>query len=567
MRNDYRFSELIYEATDFEAVRNEMEAVTKQVETASSLDEVLSAIERYDKIEEKVRFAGTLCYIRMSQDSLNPEYAKAVDYEFSGSAQLPDAEFSKALLGCKFLPDLEKRFGKEYRLRIEKNFRLKRAGLELIAKEGQLVNEYQRKNAAMRFTFQGKEYSAGEMRKFAESLDREVRKDALQATLMAYQEKKDEYISFLKKILTVRDGIAKANGFSDYAAYMDMAYDRTGYGKEELDAFCTDVKETLVPLLQELSTKQAELLGLDSIKRYDQSLHFPDGNPVPVGGVEALTKAASAMYDSLSPELGDFFRGMISTESFDIAPSNAKVSGMGFQTSLNRNYYPFVFANTDGTASDVQVFTHEIGHAWQQYLTWGSQFPSLYDDMVHDAVEIPSRTMEMFTFPSGEVFFGEDAGKFRYGHFCTALTEIARFCEGHELEVWSLTHPDASFAELTTKARELEQAYWPGLDGGELEHFYQDGIDIFRKMTLYMFPCYGIGYSLSWICAMQFYKRFCENKEAALKEYNAFCSRGGSLSYPELLQTVGMQPPYQKGVLDELVAFAREELRKLESSI
>ena len=567
MRRDYRFSELVYNETDFDAVRAEMEAVTEKVRSASSVEEVLSAIEMYDKIEEKVRFAGTLCYIRMSQDSTDPAYADAVNYEFAGASQLPEAEYASALLGSRFLPDLEERFGKEYRHQIEKSFRLRRAGLDLIAQEGELVNEYQRKNATLRIPFRGKEYSQGEMRTFMESPDREIRKSALEATLIAFREKKEEYAAFLKKLLCVRDDIAKANGFKDYAAYMDVAYDRFDYGKKELEDFCADVKETLVPLLQELEEKQAKRLGLDSLTRYDTALCFPEGNPTPIGGTKELTEAAKEMYDAIYPELGTLFRDMVSTESFDIAASGKKVNGMGFQTSLNRNYCPFVFANSNGTASDVQVFTHEIGHAWQVYQTWKTGMPSLYDDMAHDAVEIPSRTMELFTFPAGEKFFGKEADRYRYEHFCTALTEIAHFCAEHELEVYALTHPNASFEELTVKTRELEQDYWPGIEGGDLEHYYQDGVDLFRKMTLYMFPCYGIGYSLSWICAMQFYERFCQDKEQAVEEYNAFCSRGGSLSYPSLLETVGMQPPYKKGVLENLVSFARVKLQELESKI
>ena len=567
MKKDYRFSELVYEPTDFDTVRKEMEAAAEAVKSASSVEEVLSAVEKYDKLTDQVGFAGTLCYIRMSQDSLEPKYAEAVNYEFAGSAQLPVAEFAKALLDSPYLPALEERYGSEYRLRVEKNFRLQRAGLDLIAEEGQMTSEYQRKNAAMRIRFRGEEYSDGEMRKFALSTDREVRKEALLATLEAYKEKKDEYVGFLKKILSLRDGIAKANGFSDYAAYMDVAYDRSGYGKEALEAFCAEVKEELVPLIREMHESQAKRLGLDALSRYDMDLRFPDGNAAPAGNAEELTEAAVKMYDSLSGELGEFFRAMVRTESFDIAPSKKKVSGMGFMTGLGKGYYPFVFANCNGTASDVQVFTHEIGHAWQHYLTGNAGMPALYDDMPHDAVEIPSRTMEMFTFPSGEVFFGKDADKYRFDHFSTALTEIAAFCESHELETWALTHPDAPFGELAAKALELSREYWPGIDGGDLDPYYEEGIQLLRRMTLYMFPCYGIGYALAWICAMQFFERFCRDKEEALREYDEFCSRGGSLSYPELLETVGMKPAYERGAVKELVVFAREKLAELEKCV
>ncbi len=162
---------------------------------------------------------------------------------------------------------------------------------------------------------------------------------------------------------------------------------------------------------------------------------------------------------------------------------------------------------------------------------------------------------------------GENADKYRYAHFCTALMEVVYFCESHEFETYTLSNKGISFDELTAKARELNNLYWLKLDGSELEHFYNEGIDVLKNMLLYMFPCYGIGYALSWICAMQFYERFCQNKEKTVKEYNEFCKLGGSLSYPELLKTIGMEPSYKKGTVEKFVNFARRELEKLEEMI
>lgn len=567
MNTDYRFSELLYTPTDFDAVRSAFNEVIRQIRDASSVDDVLAAIKEHDGILDKISYASALCYIRMSQHSLDEKLAEAVEYEFENAAQLPDAEFARALLESPFLPELEKRFGKEYRPRIEKDFRLKKAGLDLLAEEKQYMALYQQKKAALRVSFRGKTYSTGKMNAFLESPDRETRKEAKKAVLEAYLDKKNEFISFLQKTVKTRDALAKANGFSDFAAYMDVSYDRNGYGKKEIEAFCTEVKEQLVPLLTEIKRKKAEQLGLDKIMRYDAGLSFLDGNPVPRGGPEELTKAAITMYDSLSPELGTFFRNMVKTESLDVTLSNEKVSGMGFQTELNSNYLPFVFANCTGIASDVDTFTHEIGHAWQQVSTWKAGLPSLFSSMPQDACEIPSRTMEMFTYPFAEEFFGKDAAKFRYSHFCTALREIADFCESHELETFTLTHPDISFEALTAKALEIERSYNPDVDGGELEHFYQEGVSILQSMPLYMVPFYGIGYSLSWICAMQFYQRFCEDRENALATYNKLCSLDGSLSYPELLKAAGLKSPFEKGALEELVAFARKELARLEKEV
>ncbi|MBR0091491.1 MAG: hypothetical protein IJP92_07315, partial [Lachnospiraceae bacterium] len=494
MRNDYHFSDLVYQKTDYEEATATLSRLTQGVKEAKSADELFDLLKQHEDFAEQIGYMATLAYIHMSLDSSDQGFAEAAAYEMAGASQLPESVFARAVLDSPYFPEVTKKYGEEYRLRLEKSFRLQKEGLDLIGKEAQLTNEYQRLKAMIRIPFRGEEYSEGQLLPLRESTDRDTRRDATKALLTAYRDKKEEFTALLKELMTVRDGIAKANGFSDYGAYKNVSYDRNDYGDEEIERFCAQVKEHLVPLISGLHEAQRKRLGVDRLYRYDMILNFADGNAQPVGDVDSLTKASVEMYDRLNPALGDFFRGMIKTGSFEVAPSDKKVSGMGFQTDLKRDLYPFVFNNCNGTDSDVTVFTHEIGHAWQGYLTVEAHMPALYDRMVHDAMEIPSKTMELFTFSGAEGFFGKDADKFRYAHFCTMLEEIAHFCMSHELESFVLTHPDASFEEIAEQKRVLEQVYFPGLHGGDLEPFYEEGIDMLRDMVLFMFPRYVMSY-------------------------------------------------------------------------
>ena len=147
------------------------------------------------------------------------------------------------------------------------------------------------------------------------------------------------------------------------------------------------------------------------------------------------------------------------------------------------------------------------------------------------------------------------------------LEEIAAFCKEHETEGYILTHPDASFEEIVAYVRELEQAYFPGMNAGDLEELYAEGNDLFRDMVIYMFPRYVMSYALSTVCAMQFYELFQKDAAAAVAQYDALCRKGGSLSYPALMSAIGMKLPYEDGCIEALCRFAREELKRLEEKL
>ncbi len=362
-------------------------------------------------------------------------------------------------------------------------------------------------------------------------------------------------------MISLRCRIAEANGFDNYLEYANAIYERRGYGEAELTAFCEQVKTELVPLLCDLQEEQRKILGVDKLMSYDSGVRFADGNAVPAGDAAYLTEASKKMYDALSPNLGEFFRGMVETESLDVTASPNKVAGMGFCTGImKKDYYPYVFGNCNGTDTDVAVFTHEIGHAWQGQLSSPNTRTKLLEDMALDAVEIPSKTMELFTYPYAEGFFGKDADKFRQGHFRNALREIASYCSIHEFNTWIYTHPGAAFEELVSAQREIEKQYNPNLDYGELDAYNRQGADLMRNMAVYMFPRYVISYSLSEICAMELFARMQQEPQAAWESYEKLCASGGSRSYPETLAQAGLEPAYAPGSVRKVVEFARKYL-------
>ncbi len=562
MTEPYRFSELPYVPTDFTAAAARLKEYTEKIRAARSVEEVLAIDAECDAmIDDGAGYAATLTYIRSSLDCTDEFYAEAAQTEAMGLELLDQTPYLQALLDSPFLPELEEKFGPEYCPRLERQVRLRSAGLELLAKEQAMINQYQQKKAMIKVPFRGETHSEAEMYALFDSPDRQTRIDARKATFEAFLAQKDDLAPMLLELIDLRCQIAKANGFDSYLDYANVSYFRRGYGEAELTAFCEQVKTDLMPLLAQLREEQRRELGVDKLMVYDLSVRFRDGNAVPIGGTAGLTEASQKMYDSLSPEFGKFFRAMIESESFSVDPSPNKIAGMGFCTVLRRGLLPFVFGNCNGTDTDVSVFTHEIGHAWQGYRTGQQNYPDIFRDMALDAVEIPSKTMELFAYPYAEGFFGADAEKFRQGHFREALREIAAYCSLHELNTWIYTHPGASFDEIAAAGAEIEKLYEPRLDYGELEPYILRGGALLRNLAVYGLPRYVISYALSEMCAMDLFARRAKDPAAAWDAYEKLCASGGSRSYPETLRQAGLSPAYAPGSVKKVADFAREYLK------
>ena len=549
----YKFSDLQYKETDYQSLAKMILDLTekaKKADSPSSLEEVLKI---YDTEMGDVGYNYTLSYIHSSLDSSDSFWQEALQKESKGNAMLDTTPLLKAILENKYFSSLEEKYGPVLRDKLNKSISTGSKAQNERAEEGDLVSKYQREKAMVRINYKGKELSEGEVIPLFESPIREERIQSRKAVAKAFLEKKELFGSMLERLVSLRDTIAKENGFSNYLEYMDINYSRIGYGEKEMDAFVSEVKEYVVPVLSHIFEETRKRLGLEEMTVADISLMFVDGNAKPSGGADVLKEAAKKMYKALSPEMEAFFTGMLDSHSIDVDFSPNKVSGMGFCTDLKKGMYPFVFGNLDGTSWDVTVFTHEVGHAWQSYASDQNLDLTLFREMPLDAVEIPSKTMELFSYPFAEEFFGKDGDKFRFAHFRNAVKEIVAYTSVHELNTWIYTHVGASFDEINEKWMEIQSSYYPNVSYGEMEEEEKKGAGLLRNMGIFMFPRYLISYVFSEMCAIDLFMEYLKDKDKALDSYNRLCRVRGSKSYPEILSAAGLEPSYKKGRVKDVM--------------
>lgn len=543
------FSDLPYTRPDYAAAKAALDELTQRVGSAASYAELRAVIDEKNALTAQTDLMGELAFIRCYLDSSDAFYAQEMQYNAQQSALLDDTPFSLALLDSPFSADLDRKFGPLYLQRHRDHVRLTANGRALMAKEQELTTRYQQRKATRKIPFEGGALSEGELTAYLTGTDREKRRAATLALHAALADDKAELDALLDELIHVRCDLAKANGFDSYLDYINLEKGRHGYGQKELLAFCGQVREHLVPLLADLYRRQAKKLGLDGLRAYDISLVFPDGNAKPIGDGAALLEAAKKMYDALSPDIAALFRTMADKGYIDVSASPNKISGMGFCTAIHAWKMPYVFGACEGTINDATVLTHEVGHAYQMWRCMHHHAVPEFCDMPNDVMEIPSKTMEQFTLPFAQLFFGGDAEKFKFSQDRYVVREICSFCATCELENWLYTHPDATAQQRIDKELELYAAYTPGVDRSELGEYLAQGSGLYGDMAVFMFPGYVISYALSDMGALEFRGKAEADFSAAWQDYQALCTAGGSLDYDGLMSTAHLSCAYADGAV------------------
>lgn len=560
MEKGMKFQDVEYERQDYEAAQKEIDRFTEEVRQAGSYEQVKEIIFKQEKLFGRLATHSYIAYIRSFLDNTDEYYQKEMGYSMQGLASLETSRFARALTESPFAEDIDGEFGPRYLDNTRNEIRLNSAGTELRMKEEELIGQYQQLKAGLVFELNGKEMSEGELLVYFNDSDREIRKAARIASYEGYLKHKEKFISLLRELVELRNELAKANGFDSYLDYANLKHGRNNYGEKELNSFCNQVKKDLVAFATVYGRAQAKRLGLDKLKAHDKGIVFPEGNPKPVGDEDYMTESAGKMYHGLSREAGEFFDHMVECGLFDIKSSPNKIAGMGFCVGLPDLEDSFIFANCNGTQNDVSVYTHEIGHAFQGYLSQKTQPLADYISPMTDVAEIPSKTMELFAYPYAGEFFGEAGDRFRFAHLQEAMDEITAYCSANEFENYLYTHPQASIEELALEMDRIAKLYDPELDNEEFAGYIRQGCAIFRNMGIYMFPKYLISYALSEMCALEFMKRMEEDREQAWKDYEALCSAGGSRGYTELLELAHLHPAYEDGSVQNSTAYAKEVL-------
>ncbi len=552
MNENWKFSDIPYTRPDVDALQTRYDDLTRRAETAACPDELLQVVRERDALQQEVCLCQSIATIRTFHDVTDEFYQTEYQETLPRLETLDSQTLAMAIVESPYATAVDEAFGPQLRRLLELDNRLHARGKDLQAHISQLSARYQQLVASARYQVGGESLSGGQLRAAMASPDRDLRRAAFEAQQQTVLEQADELEKLLRELVSARNELARANGFDSFAGYGDLAHQRLGYGRAELDEFCRQVQTHIVPLYLRLQEEQRLRLGVDVLRPYDRALVFPEGNAVPVAADE-LSRAAYRMYHALSPEAGEFFDEMVHHELLDVAGSPNKIAGMGFCDMLGDPYrMPFIFANCDGTAGDVTVYTHELGHGLQGYLSARCQPVMDYVGLSPDLAEVHSKTMELFAQPYAEGFFGDHAAQFLTEHRYDFIKELCAFCSIHTFETWLYEHPEAPLEEWAAESDRIDKSFGRNHNNEPWRQQVLSGCDLFTNMPLYMFPRYVVSYALSIVCAEQLKAAYDSDPVDGWARYHALCASGGSKRYAETLADARIRLPYAPGVVESL---------------
>lgn len=549
-----KVSELPYQRVTIEHLTQETEAIIRDIREAETVEQVLDARRRYNTLSRDYDTANALSYMRYTINTVDAFYLAEKDYydEIGPAAENLNLEYCKALMESPFRPELERRMNPLVFRSIENT--MKAMSPEIMAdmvEENKLVSEYSQLMAGMEFTFRGETMSRAMLMGYASDDDRMTRKEAyevLGTTLAGHASQLDRIFDDL---VHVRDRMAKKMGYKNFVELGYYRMNRLCYDAETVGRFRQNVLRDIVPVVARLRTENARRLGIDDFKLYDLSVIIPGGDPKPCGK-DDIFRAARDMYHSMGDETGAFIDLMLENEAFDVDARKNKWGG-GYCTEFVNYRQPFILANFNGSADDVDTVTHEAGHALNAYLCFDNEYAAELGCGGMETAETHSMSMEFFAWPYMDRFFGDNAEKYRFRHAMDAFSFIPYGTMVDAFQHLVYERPDLTPAQRNAAWLELERQYRPFLSMDGIPYLEQ-GTRWQYQMHIFETPFYYIDYCLAQTAAFQFLLASLEDYNDAFARYLNFSRQGGEALWTDLLAEAGFVSPFEDGALRQMAA-------------
>ena len=546
-----KFSEMPYARPDLDAVKQQFADLRTRLENAKSYAEAREIFLEEETLNKHVDTAAQLASVRNSIDTRDKFYDEEMNFWNEAIPQLQECQnaWSQAMLASPFRKEFEAEYGSLMFVNAEiADKAFSPAILDEMAQENKLTTEYGKLIASAQIPFEGGVYTLSQLSPFKNDPDDARRLAAWKAEGAWYKEHEAEFDGIYDKLVHLRDTMGKKLGYEGYTTLGYYRMGRNCYGKDDVEKFRAAVVKYLVPVADSIYRRQAERLGKTYPMSFaDNALEFRSGNPRPVGTPDEILAQGMKFYRELSPETEEFFRTMLDGELLDVLSTEGKRSG-GYCTGIPDYEVPFIFANFNGTQHDVEVVTHEAGHAFECWLN-RKRIPleCIWPSM--EACEVHSMSMEFFAWPWAEGFFGPDTRKFLYSHLASALTFIpyGTMVDHFQHEVYA--HPEMTPAERHGVWKRLLGVYmpWMRLDG-EIP-FYSEGEGWQRQHHIYSSPFYYIDYCLAQTVSLEFWAMIQKDLKDAWRHYMAYTEQGGSRTFTELLANAGLESPFDEATL------------------
>ena len=554
-----KISEIIYTRPNKDEVLATLSNFKRRFEAAKSVEEFYKIHDEYKTFDEQVGTNIRIAFIRFTQDTRDEFYSAEQDYldEISPEISVANAEIANCYLNSPFRKQLEKRFPKVLFTNLQ--MAVDASDPRIVAdrvEQNKLTTAYTKLMSGITIEFNGEKLPMSGMGKYFTVDDREMRKAAFIAYGQALEDNKEQLDELYDKLVKVRTEMGRKLGYDNFSPLGYLQMQRNCYTKEDIAKFRENVLKYLVPLASKIRAKVGKDLGIDKQYIYDNSV-FTTVEPKPIGTPDEIFANASKMYNQMSPETGKLFDDMVASGCFDVMSREGKWGG-GYCEGLPAYKLPFILSNWNGSAGDIDVLTHEFGHALEFYKSFfiESEFLS---SISMETAEVHSMSMEFLAYPWIDLFFGDKTEQYKFGHIGGAVTFIPYGTIVDYFQQTCYDNPDMTPAERNAFFNKIEKQFLPHMTTEGIPAL-QDGRRWQRQAHIYESPFYYIDYCLAQFTALQFLALSQQDYKATFKNYIKFLDFGGTKTFVELLKECGLKSPFEEESFKLVVATCEQIL-------
>ncbi len=562
-----KFKDYKYERPNYEEIKKSFLELVDKIKNASTYDEQKLHINQLNNIRKHIETMSTLASIRNSINTADEFYDEEQNYwDEQGPLYTElNSDFYKVIVNSKFKDEIKKDYSEQFYKICE--YSLKSFSPEIISdlqEENKLMSKYTKLLASAKINFKGEELNLSGLYKYMLSSDRNEREQSSKAYYNYFGEHEEEFDEIYDQLVHIRHNMAKKLGFKNFVELGYIRMDRTDYNPEMVVNLRKQILEYIVPLCNKLYEKQAKRLNLDKLTYIDENLEFLDGNATIKGDSDYIIENGIKMYQELSEETKEFFDFMLENELMDLETKHNKSAG-GYCTYIPDYKAPFIFSNFNKTSEDMDVLTHEAGHAFQLYMSRDIDmqeinFPTL------DSCEIHSMSMEFITYPWMETFFKEDSDKYKFAHLTSAIKFLPYGVVVDEFQHVVYDNPNMTSDERKKVWRDLEKKYLPHRDYEDNE-ILERGCWFFKQGHIFKDPFYYIDYVLAQICAFQFLKKMEEDRISGWEDYLRICKVGGTQSFLQIVKTGNLISPFDDKCIEYIIKNLETNIEKFERNL
>lgn len=548
-----KISEIKYVRPDKEQVLAHLADIRQRMENAQTLEDFYAVHDEYKAYSEDLGTNMRIAFIRFTQDTRNEFYAAEQDYldEIGPEISVANAKIANCYLTSKYRKQLEERFPavmfKNLQMAVDAaDPRI----VEDRVEENKVTTSYTKLMSSIVIDFEGEKLTMAGIGKYFTSPDRDLRKRAVYAWGQAIEDNKEQLDEIYDKLVKIRTRMGRKLGYDGFAPLGYLQMQRNCYTKEDIARFRENVLKYLVPLASKIRNKVGKELGIDKQYYYDNGI-FTAEEPKPIGTPQEMFDNASKMYNEMSEETGKLFDTMRESECFDVMSREGKWGG-GYCEGLPKYKLPFILANWNGSAGDVDVLTHEFGHALEFYKSFFIESEFLCSISMETA-EVHSMSMEFLAYPWIDLFFGDKTPEYKFYHIGGAVTFIPYGTIVDWFQQSCYDNPDMTPAERNEMYNKMEKQFLPHMTTEGIPAL-QDGRRWQRQAHIFESPFYYIDYCFAQFTALQFLALSQEDYKGAFAKYIKFLNFGGTKPFTELLSECGLLSPFEEESFKLVVA-------------